>query len=194
MMYHGKHAKKTKQTGLKKSAILLAAFVLIFTVSAGATLAYIIDSTNGVTNIFTPSKVACDVTEDNFTSTSKEGVAVKNSGDTDAYIRAAIVVTWKDDVGGNVYGKAPVLGTDYTLELGSSKWAKIGDYYYYQGSVAPNNSTEDLIKKCTPKAKCENNIYQLSVEILAEAIQAEPIDAVQEAWGVTVNSNGTITP
>ena len=29
--------------------------------------------------------------------------------------------------------------------------------------------------------------------ILADAIQAEPTTAVTEAWGVTVNSDGTLT-
>ena len=34
-------------------------------------------------------------------------------------------------------------------------------------------------------------VYQV-IEVIAEAVQAEPISAVREAWGVTVTNN-TIT-
>ena len=34
-------------------------------------------------------------------------------------------------------------------------------------------------------------VYQV-IEVIAEAVQAEPISAVQETWGVTVTNN-TIT-
>jgi hypothetical protein len=35
--------------------------------------------------------------------------------------------------------------------------------------------------------------YTLSVEIVASAIQAEPITAAAENWGLTVDQNGVIT-
>ena len=40
----------------------------------------------------------------------------------------------------------------------------------------------------------ENGKYALSVEIVADAVQAEPTDAVTDAWdGATVGADGALT-
>lgn len=46
---------------------------------------------------------------------------VKNTGNTDAFIRAQIVVTWKD-ANGNVSATKPVEDTDYTMTLNTTDW------------------------------------------------------------------------
>lgn len=194
MLYHGKHEKKIKNTGLKKSAMLLAALMLIFTVSVGATLAYIIDTDEPITNVFKPSQVACEVVEA-FDGSTKSSVKIQNIGNTDSYIRAAIVVTWKD-TSGNVYGKAPVLNDDYSLEISGTGWTKGADnYYYHNNYVTPDERTSVLITESKQLKDCENKDYTLSVEILAEAIQSKPADAV-DSWdnakvNLTGNADGT---
>ena len=157
----------------KRNLVLLLSLALLLTATVGATLAYVITKTDLLTNLFLPSKVACEVVE------QPEGpFTVKNTGDTDAYVRIAVVATWKgtDDT---VYAQAPILGADYTLEL-DSRWVAGSDgFYYYTAKLGENGSTSGITA-----AESENSSppdgYTLSVEILASAIQATP-DAVQ-AW------------
>lgn len=181
-MYHKKNNKK------RLSAIIAAAVAAVTLATVGSTLAFLVDSDDPITNIFTPSKVTCSVVEE-FDGAVKKDVSIKNTGNTDAFIRAAIVVTWKD-ASGNVYGVAPVENTDYsmTLNLSSTGWFKSGDYYYYRQEVEPNTATEDaLITSCQLKTGAAvPSGYNLSVEILADAIQSKPANAVTSAWGVSL--------
>ena len=198
MKYRAKHAKKLKMHHFKKSAVLLIALALIVTVGVGSTLAYLIDTSTEVTNTFQPSEVTCRVDE-TFKDNVKSAVRIQNTsdtGDVDAYIRAAVVVTWKD-ADGNVYGQKPVEDRDYYLEIKeNTDWilSTTDGYYYHKSPVEPGESTSILIESCGLKAGVTSpSDYYLSVEIVAEAIQAEPADAVKEAWGVTVANNGTIS-
>ena len=185
-----KHMKHNRFN--KKLIVLLAALALTACVVIGTTVAYLVDTAGPVKNIFQPTKVECSIDE-KFEEDVKTDVKVNNIGDVDAYIRVAIVVTWQDD-DGNVYANAPVLGTDYTIELNlnNTNWVQNGDYYYYTKPVAVGGSTEVLIKECKPVEGKTPDGYGLNVEILAEAIQSEPAEAVKESWGVSVN-DGTLS-
>ena len=195
-MYNGKHAKKTTFKS-KKTLTLLVALLVIFTVSVGSTLAFLITQTDSVVNTFTPGEIKGDVIE-TFNGETKEDVKISIDSDSDvsAYVRALVVVSWQD-ADGNVYGQKPVAGVDYTITMGtSSNWFEgANGYYYYSEPLGADldTTTDVLIKSCTQKQACENPKYKLNVDVIAEAIQAEPVDAVKEAWGVTVNSNGTIS-
>ena len=65
-------------------------------------------------------------------------------------------------------------------------------YYYYTSPVAADDTTGVLIKSCTEITGKAPVGCNLSVEIMAEAIQSVPEEAVEDAWGVTVN-NGTLS-
>lgn len=108
------------------------------------------------------------------------------------YIRATYVVTWRD-----AYGKVAVSvpgGYSYTLtENLGNYWNKGADgYFYYSLPVSPGSSTEERPLDCAVTYP-ENPEYTLSVEVLAEAIQSEPAEAVQQAWGATI-IDGKLTP
>lgn len=183
----GKRVMKTK-----KPVALVAILVLLCCAVAG-TVAYLVTSTDPVTNTFTPASVTTQV-EEEFNGTTKSNVRIKNTGNIDAYIRTAVIVNWADE-NGNVYGGAtPVAGEDYTLTLKtgeSENWFQGSDgYYYCKTSVAPDGSTPALINTCTPVAKAPES-YSLQVTILADGIQSEPSNAVTEAWKVVkVGTNG----
>lgn len=187
----------------KRLATLLVSLVLVLGVAVGGTVAFLSTRTDSKENTFTPSKVTCEVTE-TFNNNVKSNVAVQNTGDTTAFIRAAINVTWmKDAEAGTEYvaanqtvsAKIPVEGTDYSIKLAdNTNWIQGADgYYYYKLPVDPQDSTEVLIEEC----KLQNNAsvpdgYHLSVEIVASAIQSAPDSVVQSMWHVTVE-NGIIT-
>lgn len=180
--------KRKKQK--REKIALLVSLVLLFTITVGGTIAFIYTQTQSVTNTFKPSNVACEVDED-FDEKIKKDVSIKNTGDTEAYIRATILVNWIDD-SENISAAKPVLGVDYSLSFAvNSDWLKIGEYYYYKSPVAVGQSTSILIDEC--KQLIENNGYYLSVEILSEAIQSTPSTVVADSWEITLDNNGTIT-
>lgn len=201
-----------KRNHNKKALTLLVCLVMVVAVTVGGTLAYLMASTQPVKNEFTASKVSSSVVEEPFDGTTKTNVRVQNTGDTKAYIRAKVVVTWKN-TDGEVYVAAPMEGTDYTMELNLSEngWVKGNDaFYYFTQAVSPvtecthaadascdNCCTDVLIKSCV-QAESANvpDEYVLSVEIVASAIQSAPDSVVENAWTnskVTVfSNNGTL--
>lgn len=186
-MYQGKHAQRKRKLRFRKSFVVLASVVVLMLGVIGGTLAYLTTDTTPVTNNFSYGHVSCTV-EESFDGGTKSNVTVKNTGDTDAYIRAMVIVNWKD-ASGNVYGKQPVENSDYTISYGSG-WTPNGGYYYYNAPVADGASTSALIASCTEvTANRPAEGYALSVEIIADAVQSEPANAVQNAWGYTPSGN-----
>lgn len=194
-MYQGKHYQKNehveKRSRAGKPLAALVALVLILGAVVGGTLAYLAARTDAIVNTFNPTKVDITV-EENFNGTTKEDVKIKNNGDTEVYIRATYVVTWKD-AAGNVYPTQPVEGTDYSISLNLSEgWVQYGGYYYYTEPVAPGASTGVLITSCAPVSEKTPEGYFLSVDVLASAIQSVPADAAGQAWGVSI-AQGSVT-
>lgn len=189
-----KFGKNAAHGGAKRSLVLVVSVLVLLLAVAGGTLAWL-TAQDSVNNTFTPAHVTCRV-EEKFDGATKENVSIKNTSDIPAYIRAYIVVTWKDDAG-NVYGKLPVAGTDYTIEYAANTgWVKGSDgYYYYTSSVDVGKTTGELIKTCAPVADKAPAGYGLSVEIIAEAIQSVPKAAVQAAWGsdFNINADGSLS-
>lgn len=184
--------RNTNKSGFrwKRSGILLAAVIVLLAGAVGGTWAFLVAQSEPVENNFTYAHVSCTI-EETFENGEKSDVQIKNTGDIPAYIRARIVVTWKDE-SGNV-SAVPVKDTDYTMTMGTG-WTKgTGDYWYCNTAVPVDGKTPALITEC--KKTAEANApegYNLSVEILADAIQSEPASAVTEAWNVTVDANGNI--
>lgn len=175
----------------KGKIMAVATLVFALAISAGFTLAYLVDWEPEVENNFGYAWVSCAVSEKTSGNTKSE-VTVENTGNTAAYIRAYWIITWKD-ANGNVYGASqPVQDTNYTLTLNDNGWSKIGDYYYCNQAVAPNANTADLIESCVYVTGAPAG-YTLSVQIIADAVQSNPTSAVTEAWSaVTVDEDGKL--
>lgn len=187
---NGKRVMKTK-----KPVALVALLVLLCCTVAG-TLAYLVDSTDPVTNTFTPASVSTEVKE-TFKDGVKSDVKIKNTGDIPAYIRAAVIINWAD-ANGNVYGGGtPAASTDdgksgdYIISFNTDDWKQIGDYWYCETTTAPGALTKPLIISCakTSTATVPDG-YDLQVTILADGIQADGVGSngktpMEDAWGVT---------
>ena len=176
----------------KKPLFMIAAFALVVALSIGLTSAFLTAKTGGLTNTFTPANIYAEVQEI-FEGTTKSDVKVYNGytdknkqhdSDAPVYIRVALVPTWKD-AAGNVVAVPASLG-DLNITWGSG-WYKHTDGYYYYTSVVPaGGETTNLIESA--KVMTENG-YQMDLQILAQAIQAEGVNsdemkAVVDAWGV----------
>lgn len=175
--------RNTNKSGFrwKRSGILLAAVIVLLAGAVGGTWAFLVAQSEPVQNNFTYAHVSCKIDE-TFDGTTKSDVKIQNTGDIPAYIRARIVVTWKD-ASGNV-SAVPVKDTDYTIAFNENEkdWTQQGDYWYCNTAVDAGGETPVLITKCEKKGNAPKD-YDLSVEILADAIQSEPASAVTEAWG-----------
>lgn len=194
---------------IRKKTLLTMSTALLLLVAVGATLAYVFTRTDPVENTFKPSRVACAVVENGDThentnhivniSTTKTNVMIKNTGDTDAYIRVAVVVNWMSENGSRVWATKPT-SSDYTINFADNTgWTKDSDgYYYYKEAVPRGESTSILISSASQNAGVSAPVgtdgtqYHLSVEIVASAIQAKGIDAAsaQEAWVKAQRQNG----
>ncbi len=168
--------RKTIKTMSKLATIILVVSIVL-TVAVGGTIAYIVTSTDSVENTFTPGKVSCEVVE-TISGGSKTSVTVKNTGNTKAYIRCAVIANTIDG-NGNVTGAA-----DVSSALCGSGWSFGSDgFYYYSSAIDPNSSTGELLRSSI-------DLTGIQVTILADAIQAEGEDAngktpAEDAWGIT---------
>lgn len=193
-----KHLKKHRP-GRAKALLLIASLAVLLTATVGSTAAWLVSKPAAVENDFVPGKVACQVLED-FGAESgtsvKRNVRVKNTGNTDAYIRVLLVFTWKDK-DGNIFSNKPQEGNDYQIVMDDlTDWimqkSDAGVYFYYKKRVAPEEETRNLIESLYQIAGVtgpENGTYKLSVDILADAVQADPPQAVKDSWGVDVENN-----
>lgn len=181
---------RKRTMGMKKWVPVLLVPVLLVC-AVGGVYAYLTAKTAEITNQFEPVEVTCQV-EEQFDGNVKQDVRIRNTGDINAFIRATVVATWVDS-NGKVLAKAPVEGTDYTVEWSDGQWHKGSDgYWYHAAAVPPNTTTGYLIKTLSPVTTQDG--CRLQVQILATAIQADPSAVAEAAWGVDVSGYQMTAP
>lgn len=167
----------------KKGFLLLLSILLLLAVTVGGTVAFVMLRTEPVENQFAATYVTSRV------NVSGDRINVTNTGNVSAYIRAAIVVNWVDS-NGDIRGVAPT-AADYTLGINDSQWQLDSDtdFYYCKTSVSAGGTTADLVTSITLNTPAPEG-YSLSVEVVADAIQAQGDTdvggkpAYQDAWGI----------
>lgn len=194
--YEGKHGKPQAQSVSARprrrgrATAMLLATVMLFALAVGGTIAWLIDKDRPLVNTFDPSKVTCEVQE-KFDGKVKSDVNVKNTGDIDAFIRVKLVTYRTNDAGQHIGGTASLPA--FTLGTG---WVKYGDYYYYTKPVAPNQKPEtNLTDSMTLIGSyLDTDGGKQAVDVMAEAIQSVPEDAVKAAWGsgFSIGSDGSL--
>lgn len=177
-------------SGGRKTALILS-LCLIFALAVGTTFALLKASTAPVENTFTAAKSGTDIVEE-LDGNQKKSIVVKNTGTAVSYVRVKLVMNWVDD-NGNV-SATPV---NITVDYDNTNWFEQDGIYYYKMPVAPvdakpNNVTTNLLKTPITQPNAPEG-YHLEVTVLAESIQAAPSAAVQQSWGVGVDSNGYLT-
>lgn len=159
-----------------RTAVLLIAVLLLISTAVGSTAAFLVTKTGPVVEDFAYAQVSCQVTDT---------MGVKNTGTAQAYIRASYAVNWRDGEG-KIAAAVPD-GYSCDLDENQGAWVDGGDgYFYYPDPVAPGGETPSLL---TCSVSCPEAEYTLSVEVVAEAIQSNPAEAAEEAWGVTVSDD-----
>lgn len=164
-----------------RTAVLLIAVLLLITTAVGSTAAFLVTKTGPVVEDFAYAQVSCQVTDT---------MGVKNTGTAQAYIRASYAVNWLDGEG-HIAAAVPESYSCDLVKDPQDAWVEGGDgYFYYPYPVDPGDEAPSLLT-CSPSYP-EDPAYTLSVEVVAEAIQSNPAEAAEEAWGVTV-SGGMLT-
>ena len=150
---------------------------------------------------FTPAVVTCAVYEKvngvEYTAAQspvdgsvKSDITAKNTGNTTVFLRLRLSACWVD-AEGKTTGTPSAL-PQITLR---QNWLDGGNgLYYYALPVEPGQSTTVLcepMRMGTSVSPTGAAVYQ-QITVLAEAVQALPEKAAQEAWDVTVE-NGRIT-
>ena len=171
-------------SGGRKTALILS-LCLIFALAVGTTFALLKASTEPVTNTFTAAKSDIKIDED-VTGGQKKSIIVKNTGTAVSYVRVKLVMNWVDE-NGNVSAEPVNITPSITAD-----WFEQDGIYYYKMPVAAKDFTTNLLQ--TPITQDAAPVgYHLEVTVLAESIQAAPSTAVQQSWGVGVDSNGYLT-
>ena len=169
----------------KRNLIIILSILLLITVST--TIAFL-SKKSTIDNNFILGTVSTQVDE-TFENNVKEDVSIKNTGNVDSYIRAFILISYKDE-DGVILTDTPILNTDYSMTISNSTnwiYSNTDGFYYYKLPVEPNNNTDILIDECRELQSHNGKI--LNVDIITESIQATPADAVEEAWGVSITNN-----
>lgn len=184
MGYKGKYLSKITRS--VRPWLLAGLLAVLLLASIAGTIAYM-QVDNHISNSFTVAKLTIELKE-TFDGKEKSNVTIGNTGDVPAYIRAAIVVNWKD-ADENVIS---AYESDYSITMGP-EWIQGADgYWYCKKPTDAGQPSPVLIVNCKPAAVKEGQ--RLCVDILAQGVQAEPMAAVGELWGATVAADGTLTP
>ena len=188
---------KRKQKRLRKPVKLMLSLLVLVCVSVGGTLAYL-KSTSSVNNTFTVGHVNTEVKE-TFNGTVKSNVTAKNTGDVPAFIRIKLVTYRVNEKNETIGGKAVI--PDFNM---GTNWFEYDGFYYYSEPVQPGlnpgaTGEEQLGTPLigTPGITLAGNYPDSDggkqvIEVIAEAIQASPAEAVSEAWGIECDENGNL--
>lgn len=170
---------------------LLVAACLVVACAAAGTFAWL-SATGVLANQFGIGIVQPSVSE-TLDGAVKSDVRLTNDGSTPAYMRAQVDIYWQDDGGARLWDE-PVAGTDYEIIWSSDVgWSQGPDgFWYWNTAVAPLGQTGVLLKSVSSASDAEDR--HLIVDVSSQAIQANPADAVRQAWGCTVQSDGSLVP
>ena len=175
----------------RKVLLLLAAAFLLANVTV--VYAYTRHTTDVLTNTLLPAVVDAEVAEA-FDGSSKTSIQLQNTGNIDAYLRMKVITYWQDSKGNPI--AKPV--ENFSISYDQTNWVEHNGIYYYKSPVAPNALTREFLTSSITLTTDSENVngveytYHQVVEIIPEAIQSKPAEAVESSWDVTVNTDGTI--
>ncbi|MBE5857388.1 MAG: hypothetical protein E7296_07445 [Lachnospiraceae bacterium] len=169
---------------IKKTALIVAAFIAVLGISVGGTYAWLSSRTTALENTFEVGSVETIVEEPDMElrgSVVYKKPSIKNVGKNDCYIRARVEIS----------------PADAGITLGSigTGWKQDGDYYYYETPVAPDASTTNLFEQVIlPNDWIVNGVAtdsfkDFDVIVYQEAVQA----SLSLETGVETNYNNIWT-
>lgn len=174
---------------MKIKRITTVATVLLLVAIAGAVVAYMVHGTASKQNVFHFANISHQVNISGSGNT-RTSLTVENTGEMDVYVRVRFVSNWVN--GTDLMAKPSEIPVVATLDTDNWIYDATNYTYYYKYKLAVGGETPDLLTgDITLKVSSEG--YNQTFEVVSEAIQAEPDQAVIDAWGATVDGNDVIT-
>lgn len=175
--------------------LLVVSLVALFVL--GGTLAWFTADAN-LPNMFTTGTVNIEIHEDLDDPNDpndwapgipkKKEVSVKNLGSLPVLVRVQLIPVWGSMDDREVFSEDEELSIgNVILNVNREDWVESGDWYYYKGVLEPEGETPLLLSDVTLDSSLTGNDYQgktLKIYVNAEAIQADPIEAAKDAWGL----------
>lgn len=173
---------------MKHKGKLVLAAVLALALCAGATAAWMTAASRQTQNTFLPAEVTCQV-EEAFSGREKTSVTVRNTGNISAFLRLRLVTYRVNEKGERIGGTAEIP----PLSPGEGWLAGADGCYYYVRPVAPNELTGNLLARALPlTAYADADGGVQVIEVVAEAIQSVPAEAVSRAWPAVAWADGAL--
>jgi len=176
--------------------LLVVSLVALFVL--GGTLAWFTADAEVPPNMFTTGTVNIEIHEDLDDPNDwapgiikKKEVSVKNEGSLPVFVRVQLTPVW-GSTDGEVFSEDEELSIGNVIfNVNEEDWVKSGDWYYYKGVLEPKGEPKDetplLLYSVTLDSSLTDNKYQgktLKIYVNAEAVQAAPIEAALQAWGL----------
>lgn len=135
-----------------QTKLLVTVLTLVVVLGVGATVAYLHDTTGAVKNTFDAAQLDTRIEEDLNTQAGNKQVVIVNTGKSDAYVRARVMVSGvkagqleivdclekADKESAKVYLVMPNAGA------GEKKWRQTdGDFYYYSDVLPGTKHAQD---------------------------------------------------
>lgn len=173
---------------MKHKGKLALAVALALALCVGATAAWLTDMSRRQSNTFLPAEVTCRV-EENFSGREKTSIVLRNTGNISAFLRLRLVTYRVNEQGDRIGGTAEIP----SFSLGEGWLAAADGCYYYERPVAAGGLTGNLLAQSLPlTAYADADGGVQVIEVVAEAIQSVPAEAVNRAWPAVVWSGGTL--
>ena len=156
---------------LRSPLPLIAALVLILGAAVGGTMAYFTDRAQMDVSTYEAGVVSCAI----------DSGCVVNTGNVDAYVRVTLVQNYRDE-NGSVCPNHEVIQPQ---ALGD--WVALDSFSLcYSKALAPGERSAPIpgaAELSSGSVADDNCVSQLI--LTTSAIQAQPVNAVSDAWGYT---------
>lgn len=167
----------------RRGWILAMSLLLIMGIGVGGTVAYLMTNTREVVNEFVPGEVEGKVEED-FDNSKKTSITVKNTGNTECFVRLMLIPYWVDEDGNQKLGLA-AWKPNFTI---NDSWftdtVEGVTFYYYMLPVDPEKSTANLIGSNSKiELAVDEDGNRQVLEVFAQCVQSTPKQAVADLWG-----------
>jgi len=176
----------------KKIIALVASLALVASVGAGATLAYLTDTTDTVTNTFTVGKVDIELTETaSVDGTAAQlvkagnGYAFSHVQPGDSYAKNPVVTVDKDSENCYVFVKvAPVANLTTNMVMASENeegWVEVDstNHIYRYSKVLTKNDAVNVFTNVSVATTITERTELASINVVACAVQSANLTAAE---------------
>lgn len=163
--------------------LVLSVLTLVCVLAVGSTVAYLHATDASLRNTFALATIDTEIKETE-TEGNKTVTIVNKAGNSDAYVRARVLVSGLPETNVKVLAQTPQSldpDTLYLIMEHGDKWqqengSQNSNWYYYCGVLAAGNETESLLSKVVFGKNLEEKLESITVTITHESVLAQPAD------------------